>query len=68
MRTQTKDNHAMRRFEIRFDGRVAGYIDYKLRPGTIVFTETVVEPRFAGAESARASSRTRWPGQRSTLR
>jgi uncharacterized protein len=42
------DNRARRRYEIRIGGSLAGYSNYKRSPRTVVFTETVVEPRFRG--------------------
>ena len=36
------------RFEIRVDGEVAGYAEYRRRPGLIAFIHTVIDPRFEG--------------------
>jgi hypothetical protein len=42
------DNEQAARFEIRVDGELAGFAEYRRRPGLIAFTHTQVEPRFAG--------------------
>lgn len=36
------------RFEIRVDGDVAGYSEYRRRPGLIAFIHTLIDPRFEG--------------------
>jgi uncharacterized protein len=36
------------RFEIRVDGEVAGFAEYRRRPGVIAFTHTLIDPRFEG--------------------
>ncbi len=36
------------RFEIRVDGEVAGFTEYRRRPGLIAFTHTLIDPRFEG--------------------
>lgn len=36
------------RFELRVDGELAGFAEYRLRPGRIVFTHTEVDDRFQG--------------------
>jgi predicted GNAT family acetyltransferase len=36
------------RFEIRVDGEVAGFTEYRLRPGLIAFVHTLTDPRFEG--------------------
>jgi predicted GNAT family acetyltransferase len=36
------------RYEASLDGRVAGFSEYRLRPGRIIFTHTIVEPEFEG--------------------
>ena len=36
------------RFEVRVDGDVAGYSEYRLRPGLIAFVHTLIDPRFDG--------------------
>ena len=36
------------RFEIRVDGDVAGFAEYRRRPGLIAFIHTLIDPRFEG--------------------
>lgn len=36
------------RFEIRVDGEVAGFTEYRRRPGLIAFIHTLTYPRFEG--------------------
>ena len=36
------------RFEIRVDGDVAGFTEYRRRPGLIAFIHTLTDPRFEG--------------------
>ena len=36
------------RFEIRVDGEVAGFTEYRRRPGLIAFIHTLTDPRFEG--------------------
>ena len=36
------------RFEVRVDGDVAGYAEYRRRPGLIAFIHTEIDPRFEG--------------------
>jgi uncharacterized protein len=36
------------RFEIRVDGEVAGFTEYRRRPGAIALIHTVTDPRFEG--------------------
>ena len=36
------------RFEIRVDGELAGFTEYRRRPGAIAFIHTVTDPRFEG--------------------
>jgi uncharacterized protein len=42
------DRPERRRYEIDVDGRVAGFVTYRLRPGLIIFIHTEVDPAFAG--------------------
>ena len=42
------NDEAGRRWQAFTDGELAGYSEYVLAPGRIVFTHTVVEPRFEG--------------------
>lgn len=36
------------RFEVRVEGEVAGFTEYRRRPGLIAFTHTLIDPRFEG--------------------
>ena len=36
------------RFEIRVGGEIAGYAEYRRRPGLIAFIHTVIDPRVEG--------------------
>jgi uncharacterized protein len=36
------------RFEVRVDGEVAGFAEYRRRPGLIAFIHTMIDPRFEG--------------------
>ena len=42
------DNAELERFEITADGRVAGFAQYRRRPGLIAFVHTEIDPAFAG--------------------
>ena len=42
------DNPAEQRYEARCDGELAGFAQYRLEPGTIVFIHTEVDPAFEG--------------------
>ncbi|HUP82641.1 MAG TPA: GNAT family N-acetyltransferase [Candidatus Limnocylindria bacterium] len=42
------NNAAEKRWEARLDGELAGYAEYRASPRRVVFTHTVVEPRFEG--------------------
>jgi predicted GNAT family acetyltransferase len=48
MEPSVVDNPAADRFEIRLDGEVAGYAEYQRTGSTVLFTHTVIEPRFSG--------------------
>jgi predicted GNAT family acetyltransferase len=52
------NNEADSQWEARLDGELAGYSEYRRRPGRIVFTHTVVEPRFEGKGIGSALVRT----------
>lgn len=45
---EVKDNPAANRFEIRVDGELAGFAEYKLKPGQISFTHTEIDDDFSG--------------------
>jgi predicted GNAT family acetyltransferase len=36
------------RFEVRVDGELAGFTEYRRRPGPIALTHTLIDPRFEG--------------------
>ena len=36
------------RFEVSVDGELAGYSEYRRRPGVIAFVHTLIDPRFEG--------------------
>jgi predicted GNAT family acetyltransferase len=42
------DNPAELRYEIHVDDELAGYIRYRIEPGTVVLAHTDVEPRWEG--------------------
>ena len=42
------DNPAKRRYEIREDGKLAGFAQYRRSAGTITFTHTETDPAFLG--------------------
>ncbi len=42
------DNPDERRYEIRVDGALAGFSQYKAKPGQIAFTHTEIDDRFEG--------------------
>jgi predicted GNAT family acetyltransferase len=46
--TDVRDNTEDRRFEIWVDGELAGFTTYVLRPRTILFRHTELDPRFQG--------------------
>jgi uncharacterized protein len=48
MTIAVSDNPALERFEISVDGTVAGFAQYRLRPGVIAFVHTEIEDGFEG--------------------
>ena len=42
------DDAGAHRFEVRVDGAVAGYAEYRRRGGAVAFTHTVVDEAFEG--------------------
>lgn len=46
--TVVTDNPERGRFEIRSDGELAGFAQYRLKPGQISFTHTEIDDRFEG--------------------
>ena len=45
---QVVDASERSRFEVRVQGEIAGYAEYRRRPELIAFVHTVVDPRFEG--------------------
>ena len=45
---QVVDAPERSRFEVRVDGEIAGYAEYRRRPGLIAFVHTMIDPRFEG--------------------
>jgi uncharacterized protein len=43
-----EDNAARQRFEIRLDGDLAGFANYRPRDGVLAITHTEVDPRHRG--------------------
>jgi uncharacterized protein len=41
-------NDDRRRYEARLDGTVIGHSRFQLRPGTVIFTHTEVDPAYEG--------------------
>jgi predicted GNAT family acetyltransferase len=48
MTTEVKDNTDMLRFEISFNGELAGFAEYERANGSIAFLYTEVDPLFRG--------------------
>ncbi|MFC5753975.1 GNAT family N-acetyltransferase [Actinomadura rugatobispora] len=48
MSKEVTDNAEAKRYEVRVDGEPAGFAEYRLRPGKIVFTHTEVDGAFGG--------------------
>jgi len=42
------DEPERQRFEIRVDGELAGFTEYRRSPGLIAFIHTLIDPRFEG--------------------
>jgi predicted GNAT family acetyltransferase len=49
MSVEVRDNRDEARYEIRADGRLAGFAQYRLHDGRITFTHTEIDPEHAGA-------------------
>ncbi len=43
-----RDNPELERFEIRVDGTLAGFTQYRRRPNLIAFVHTEIDPSFEG--------------------
>jgi predicted GNAT family acetyltransferase len=48
MSKEVTEDAGASRYEIRVDGELAGFAEYRLRPGRIVFTHTEVDGAFEG--------------------
>ena len=48
MDSVVRDNPDENRYEIRVDGQLAGFIQYRSRPGLLAFIHTEVDPAFEG--------------------
>lgn len=46
------------RFEVRVGGELAGFAEYRRRPGLIAFIHTLIDPRFEGQGLASNLART----------
>ena len=53
------------RFEVHVDGEVAGFTEYRRRPGLIAFIHTLTDPRFEGQGLGSQLVRTALSGARS---
>jgi len=62
-----KDNPSESRFEAWLEDELAGFADYQLRPGQIVFTHTEVDDRFEGMGVGSALARGALDSVRPTL-
>jgi len=45
---EVADNPAENRYEIRVDGELAGFAQYRQRPAGLAFTHTEIDDRFEG--------------------
>ncbi|HEV7624473.1 MAG TPA: GNAT family N-acetyltransferase [Amnibacterium sp.] len=43
-----RDDRQAHRYRIEVDGAEAGFAAYRLQPGRVVFTHTVIDPAFEG--------------------
>ena len=41
-------NYELNRFEIYYDGELAGFADFKIENQVISYTHTEIDPRFGG--------------------
>ncbi|SEF78697.1 hypothetical protein SAMN04489712_10233 [Thermomonospora echinospora] len=48
MSKEISDNTGQSRYEIRVDGRLAGFAQYRQRNGAVVFTHTEVDDEYEG--------------------
>lgn len=56
--TAVRDDPEAHRYVVTVDGEPAGFSEYRLRPGRVVFTHTVVEPAFEGRGVGNTLART----------
>jgi uncharacterized protein len=54
MSTEVRDAPEADRYEVRVDGALAGFAEYRRRPGLIAFTHTEIDDRFEGQGLASA--------------
>ncbi len=45
---EVRDDPDAHRYVVTVDGEQAGFSEYRLRPGRVIFTHTVVDPAFEG--------------------
>lgn len=45
---EIENNASARRWEATIDGQVVGFVDYRTKPGRVIFTHTQVDPDFEG--------------------
>src|SRR4051794_26292892 len=55
---QVADAPERSRFEVRVNGELAGFAEYRRRPGLIAFSHTLIDPRFEGRGLASQPVRT----------
>lgn len=55
---EVTDNPERSRFEVRLDGALAGFADYRLHQDRLVFTHTEVDPDYQGYGLAGRLART----------
>ena len=48
MAVEVRDNPEQQRFEAHLDGQLAGFSEYRAKPGLIAFIHTEVDPEFEG--------------------
>ena len=48
LEVEVVDDPGRQRFEIRVDGELAGFTEYRRSPGLIAFVHTLIDPRFEG--------------------
>ncbi|MGH3735063.1 MAG: GNAT family N-acetyltransferase [Micromonosporaceae bacterium] len=48
MSASVRNNAGQQRYEVCVDGTVAGFAAYRLRPETVVFTHTEIDPAYEG--------------------